>query len=273
MTPYAIRILLIEDDPIAVELTRALLGMLKDAVELRHAGTLEMGLDELRARRFDLVLLDMSLPDGEDERNVTAVRMVCPSIPVAVLTSRDDEALAGRCLASGAQDYIRKSEISVHVLHRAMLYARVRFHSDHTRRLESVLERYRLAPSRPLDQSDTVEVGLRARSPRAADAIVAGYRSVLRSWLVGPSAVREEMQTELLHVAKTLGRLGAGTDDVKRIHSEVVEGLVASGQVRQDALAESRFALIDVLGHLVDFYRRNPLSAPDSREHAAYSIS
>ncbi|MEH1941382.1 MAG: hybrid sensor histidine kinase/response regulator [Nostoc sp.] len=76
-----------------------------------------------RQRRFDLVLLDLSLPDSIGLDTLKEYRAAVPDIPVVVLTGLDDEELALQALAEGAQDYLVKDQMTIQRLVRAIRYA------------------------------------------------------------------------------------------------------------------------------------------------------
>jgi signal transduction histidine kinase len=80
-------------------------------------------IESRRQHRFDLVLLDLSLPDSIGLDTLKGFRAAVPDIPVVVLTGLDDEDLALQALAEGAQDYILKDQITVQRLVRAIRYA------------------------------------------------------------------------------------------------------------------------------------------------------
>ncbi|WP_414566619.1 MULTISPECIES: ATP-binding protein [unclassified Anabaena] len=73
--------------------------------------------------RFNVVLLDLSLPDSTGIETLKAYRAAVPDIPVVVLTGLDDEELALRALAEGAQDYLVKDQITIQLLMRSVRYA------------------------------------------------------------------------------------------------------------------------------------------------------
>lgn len=100
------RILLIEDEPemarlVAGNLTRA--GLLVDV-----AGSMTLARDSLVSARFDLVLLDRGLPDGEGLSLMPDIRASQPGAPVILLTAQDrlDDKVRG--LDAGADDYLTK---------------------------------------------------------------------------------------------------------------------------------------------------------------------
>lgn len=124
-----IRLLLIEDNPDDALLLKNSLGELAEEqsmlpqVELVHVERLREGLELLSDEAFDLVLLDLSLPDSEGLGSVSSVCSRAPEIPVVVLTGLTDLTMARDALAAGAQDYLVKGEVPGDLLARAILYS------------------------------------------------------------------------------------------------------------------------------------------------------
>ena len=99
------RILLVEDeDSIAEPLAAALE---RDGFEVERASTAEAGLEGVRARSPDLVLLDVMLPDG-DGRDVLREIRSSSQVPVIMLTARGEEIDRILGLELGADDYVTK---------------------------------------------------------------------------------------------------------------------------------------------------------------------
>jgi len=63
-------------------------------INLTHVDTLEKALGRLSSERFDVVMLDLSLPDADGIDTLLRVHNHAPSVPIVVLTGLDDEALA-----------------------------------------------------------------------------------------------------------------------------------------------------------------------------------
>jgi diguanylate cyclase (GGDEF)-like protein len=78
----------------------------------------------------DIILLDLSHPDGYGLSAVAALRKMAPAIPVVILTGVPDEKWALQVIKNGAQDYLFKGEINRHQLVRAIYYAIERHHRD-----------------------------------------------------------------------------------------------------------------------------------------------
>lgn len=127
----ALNILLIEDDPDDRRLVR---DYLEDrpgaALSLEFATRLSAGLERLSEGGIDAVLLDLWLPDSRGLDTFVQARSHSPRVPIVVLTSLDDEETATRAVRSGAQDYLRKGDLSAEVLIRALRYAVERKHLE-----------------------------------------------------------------------------------------------------------------------------------------------
>jgi signal transduction histidine kinase len=83
------------------------------------------GLQELRSghRKFDLILLDLGLPDNIGLAALHHVKAAAPGVPTIVLTGTADKRLATEALLAGAQDYLVKGQDDPHMLLRAARHA------------------------------------------------------------------------------------------------------------------------------------------------------
>ena len=124
MTYAALNVLLIEDDPGDAYLLQTLLAS-AEAVSFDLVGVdrLEAGLDTLSQTTFDIILLDLSLPDSQGLGTIDKVRTHNPDVPIVVLTGLDDEETAMQAVQAGAQDYLAKDALDRDILTRSIRYA------------------------------------------------------------------------------------------------------------------------------------------------------
>lgn len=119
-----IAILLVEDNPGDVRLFRE---NLTDAgtgqYRLTCAEHLNEALHRLDEECYDVVVLDLTLPDSRGISTLNSVRMHSPQVPVILLTTVNDEALAVTALQNGAQDYLIKGQVDGSMLSRSIRYA------------------------------------------------------------------------------------------------------------------------------------------------------
>ena len=103
---HAMRILVVEDDP---EVSDFLLRVLRDAAWAADAAfTAEAALGALAATTYDLVILDLNLPDGDGFAVCRAIRVRDDRTPVLILTARNAVNDRVRGLDAGADDYLAK---------------------------------------------------------------------------------------------------------------------------------------------------------------------
>src|SRR4051812_28138396 len=109
MDPKTSKILLIEDDAVVTSQLQEILTQTRGAsFQLAACKQFEHGLGALAAGGFDLVLMDISLPDGAGMANIRRAQEQAPSVPIIVLGDVDDEAVAIAAVHEGAQDYLAK---------------------------------------------------------------------------------------------------------------------------------------------------------------------
>ncbi len=117
-------VLLVEGDQDAA---RAIAGWLEtapfDAFRVTQVGSFAAALARLAATAFDVVLLDLMLPDTPGLQAVSELRRATPDLPVLVLSSLDDERLAFEAVLNGAQDYLIKGQSDAGLLRRSIRHA------------------------------------------------------------------------------------------------------------------------------------------------------
>ena len=124
MTKPVIQILMIEDSQMDVLLLEEALS--RDALnsfELTTSERLNSALEVLHQRKFDLILLDLGLPDSQGLETFQKLHIKVPETPVVVLTGLMDEGLALEAVQSGAQDYLVKGPTSWEIASRAIRHA------------------------------------------------------------------------------------------------------------------------------------------------------
>ena len=100
------RILLVEDEPhIADPLT---LTLNKEGLDPTRVGTISDAREAYKNNTFDLIILDVKLPDGLGFDFCEEIRRNGDSIPIIFLTSLSDEVDEVRGLSIGADDYVKK---------------------------------------------------------------------------------------------------------------------------------------------------------------------
>ena len=126
MTQVAtVRVLLVEDNPGDARLVEILLseGGSSAGFEVTHAERFAEALERLEKETFDVILLDLSLPDSSGLETVSRMRAAAPRTPMVVLSSQDDEEVALRAVQRGAQDYLIKGQGDGDLMARTIRYS------------------------------------------------------------------------------------------------------------------------------------------------------
>ena len=122
-----IKILLVEDELAHAKLVEVYLSATANfKVSITHATTLKQTLIELSSKQFDVVLLDLGLPDSNGIATLERVIEEYKQQSIVLLTSDVDENLGVRAVQMGAQDFLNKEKLGIDSLSRAILYARER---------------------------------------------------------------------------------------------------------------------------------------------------
>ena len=136
--PLPARILLVDDDPVNQSVARSLLRRRGFEAELAANG--KEALEKLAGRRFDLILMDLQMPEMDGFQTATIIRQnelrkrhtspapspdrgVDPSsaapdtrIPIVALTTASAPGTREKCLAAGMDDYLTKPIVPVDLI-------------------------------------------------------------------------------------------------------------------------------------------------------------
>ncbi len=125
-----IRVLLVEDELDSARLVmRRLLRYPGAPFEVTHAVDLGSAFALLEGDGeppFDVMVLDLGLPDAEGFDTLASACGVARHVPIVVLTGVDDDEMSLRAIRAGAQDYLIKPLTDVRPVARALLNARER---------------------------------------------------------------------------------------------------------------------------------------------------
>lgn len=137
------KILYVEDNPIDAELVLKELKRQDRAFSCRVVGSLGEARGIIATNQdYDLILIDISLPDGSGLELLREIRQKELGVAVAVLTGSGDEDSAVAALKSGADDYIVKSDGYLQELPRLLKDALSRFKDEIRRRSHPIAVLY-----------------------------------------------------------------------------------------------------------------------------------
>ncbi len=101
------RVLIVDDDS-ALRQSLAEQLQLHEELDIGEAGTGGEALERVKAQRYDLILLDVRLPDMDGREVCKVMRRDGQKMPIIMLTAADTDADTILGLESGANDYITK---------------------------------------------------------------------------------------------------------------------------------------------------------------------
>lgn len=120
--PDIVKVLYVEDEESIVGLMKDFLSRAKYThFKVTHVTTLQEGLDYVCDEDFDVVLLDMMLPNSQGIDTFKRFNKECPEIPVVIISGFDD--VGCEAVQQGAQDFLPKTELNTAIIVRSIKYA------------------------------------------------------------------------------------------------------------------------------------------------------
>ena len=129
-----LNILLIEDNPGDIRLLQEILRevtttrcqitpVMTLAAAIEQLSIQERNINNIKTSHFDVILLDLSLPDSQGIASFLDLHDRYPQVPIVILTGLDDQNLALSAMQQGAQDYTIKGQVDSNLLLRSIRYA------------------------------------------------------------------------------------------------------------------------------------------------------
>jgi DNA-binding NarL/FixJ family response regulator len=200
-----IRALVVEDNPGDAALTRCFLAeCLGSAVQTSCAERLSEAVGCLECKPFDVVILDLILPDADGLEGLRQIVSVVPDVPVVILSGLDDERIAREALNEGAQEFLVKGSVLCAEVGRAVEQAICRKNTE-TRLLRSASARM----TRLIAGDDVIT------SARPAEILVIDPAGASAEAL----AIEGQADCFVLHEARTLA---AGQRALARRHYDAI---------------------------------------------------
>jgi DNA-binding NarL/FixJ family response regulator len=110
-TQMPIRVLSVDDHPLLREGVASLLAGQSDLRLVAEASNGREAVEQFRAHRPDVTLMDLQMPEMNGVEAMTAIRAECPYARIIVLTTYVGDAQVLRALEAGAQAYLLKSDL------------------------------------------------------------------------------------------------------------------------------------------------------------------
>lgn len=183
------RLLLIEDSKVdAMEAQAAIESKAPGEFQFVVCQTIEEALQKLESETFDVISLDLNLPDAERLTGLIRLQEHARNTPLVVMTGQNEPALALEAIIHGAQDFVVKG-----VSNYGDLLARVLNHAIERKKLNNLslqaLEIEHRVLNEVLRQSQFVEVSDRLNSKLQRDEFIAALAHDVKNPLVGEQRV------------------------------------------------------------------------------------
>ncbi|HEV8434002.1 MAG TPA: response regulator transcription factor [Thermoanaerobaculia bacterium] len=111
-----IRVLIVDDHDVVREGVKQMVSETGDVVVAGEAKNAGDALDAVRAQRYDVVILDLNLPDRPGLDVLTVLHNVAPTLPVLIFSMHDQPSYASRALKAGAAGYVSKNSAREHLV-------------------------------------------------------------------------------------------------------------------------------------------------------------
>jgi diguanylate cyclase (GGDEF)-like protein/PAS domain S-box-containing protein len=126
----AVTVLLISAAPREQAEVRAALESIRgQPYRLEVASSLTDGLTRLKQGRLDTILLDLNLPDSQGVTTFLRLQPKATNVPIVALVGDQDEDIGNDVIKRGALDFLRKDEITGHLIDKVLRYATERTHT------------------------------------------------------------------------------------------------------------------------------------------------
>lgn len=248
-------VLLVEDNPADAAYERAILQ--GDEFSVTVVRRLAEAVAIARERRFRVIVLDMSLPDGGGLAALAEIQSVVGSTPIVILSGDDDQRVATQAVQLGAQDYLLKGHLSDVSLRRALRHAIER--GDLTERLAGSVEELERQRSSvlALNQLKNDLIAVLAHDIKGPLTSIVGFSELLEEGYLEGAAATDAAKT----IRTNANRLATLANDVLALSR------VEYGELD---IADERVDLVDLLKKAIDLHAAERTIAFESESATAF---
>jgi DNA-binding NarL/FixJ family response regulator len=269
-------LLLIEDNQIHAKLIQSFLGEEEQGClsenfvfKVTWVQTLGEGLEELTKHSFNVILLDLMLPDSRGLETLETTLKHCPNTPVVVQTGTEDTTIVVKSLQLGAYGFLPKQNLDSNLLVYGIRLA-IEQHLQGMKIEEAAKKEQQQMELEWLNQfvaTGTTNItarlygtsSLRETFPEIFQDQVEIYGSLLDLALEQQAyKIDYNISEKLRNQAEKLGILKAGPRDVVEIHTTALKAKTQSVNVAkaQAYVIEGRLMVLEMMGYLTSYYRK-----------------
>lgn len=272
MTNNLCKVLVIEDDPAKIGLIQRLLSDVENnslaqglSFTLTFADCLKEGLEKLTTDRFNVVLLDLTLPDSQGINALVKIREHVARVPIIVQIDNEDENLPIKVFQLGAYGYLKADYLDTNLLLYQIRLAIEK--QQYIAKLEVQQQQQEFEVLEKLIHSSNTSITarmfgsqpLKESVPDIFAEMVHTYGDLLSLALEQRAFKIEHNISERLRIlADKLGFLKASPRDVIDLHTTTLREknkdiTLAKAQAH---ISEGRLMVLELMGYLVSFYRK-----------------
>ncbi|GAA2732616.1 response regulator [Pedococcus aerophilus] len=207
-----LRVLVVEDEPVALEAHAAYVGRVAGFVVVATASTAQAALQALQDRSVDVVLLDMNLPDGHGLDIIRAMRGAGHRADVIAVTSARDLDVVRGAVSLGVVQYLLKPFVFATLRDRLEAYAAYRRqlpsaeHVDSQAEVDDLLAGVRPATRTSLPKGMSEDLLAQVTRTLRGRGATAGMSASELAEEVGVSRVTARRYAEFLCETRTVAR-------------------------------------------------------------------
>jgi CheY-like chemotaxis protein len=269
------KILLVEDNPVNAKLIKKLLSISSNfslaqgiSFDVTWIETLKQTLQKLNQQNFDVILLDLMLPDSSGLGSLIKVKENAPQTPVIIQTGSEDETLIVKSFQLGADGYLKKQNLDTNLLIYAIRLAiekqlylsqlqenQLKQQQEEFQNLENLANGIKTNVTARMFGSQSIKDGL----PDLFLEMVQEYGNYMDLALEEKAyKVQHNISDKLRNMAEKLGFLKASPRDIIDIHTFALKQkneLVTIAKA-QAYVGEGRLMVLELMGYLTSYYRK-----------------
>lgn len=212
MDKKLIDLLLVEDDPAYRHLVNIVLArsFFKFDYNIKTANTLKQAIEWIKQKKFDVILLDLVLPDSNGMDSIEKIHGLSPGTAIVVLTGQGSEEMGLQAIRKGADDYFIKDEALQGILARTVRY---------------VMERKKITEELRTTQEKLVETARKAGMADVATDILHQVGNILNSVNVSVHSIEEKvLNSQAMNLKKVTDMISKHADDLATFLTEDYRG-------------------------------------------------